>query len=153
MFILKLFLVVMLSNMNQQTPALFFEYKSQGTYSRQMIEVEVYTDGTVHYRRSKFAPVKVVEEWKGTLTESDYQLFVKQVINDCEFMKLPQRPDEEIKIKDGSFDDFTLIHNMRKYTIGGYGANHYGKYKCVYSAYKKMLLSVETIKYKVKPKS
>jgi len=116
-----------------------------------MLEVRVYTDRTVHYKRSKMAPIKVVEEWTGKLDIVDYNAFLDEIINTCKMMSLPQKPDEKMMIKDGSFDDMTVIHNSRKHTIGGYGANHYSKYKCVYQSYNKMLFKVQNIVYKVKP--
>jgi hypothetical protein len=153
MVILCTFLAIMLSSQNQPTPELFFEFKSQGTYSQQEFCTQVFTDRTVHYKRSKLSPVSVIEEWTGTLSEADYKAFVSEIVNSCKFMDLPQKPDEKIMIKDGSFDDFTVIHNSQKHTIGGYGVNHYGKYKCVYQSYNKMLFSVKNQQYKVKPKS
>lgn len=146
-------LIIMILTLNQPPPEIFFEYKSQGTYSRQMIEVKVYTDRVVHYKRSKFAPVKVVEEWKGTLSDADYQLFVKEIIENCKFMELPQRPDEEMRVKDSSDDEITVNYNRKKHQIGGYAAFHYSKYKCVYQSYHKMLFSVKNQRYQVKPNS
>jgi hypothetical protein len=153
MHVLNIFFMIMLSSLNHPPTDLFFEYKSQGTYSRQMIEVKVYTDRVVHYKRSKFAPLKVVEEWKGTLNDADYQLFVKELVENCKFMELPQKPDEEMRVKDSSDDEITVYYTGKKHQIGGYAAFHYSKYKCVYHSYHKMLFSVKNQRYQVKPKS
>ena len=144
---------MMLLTLNQSPPELFFEYKSQGTYSRQMIVVRVYADRTVYYKRSKFAPLKVVEEWKGTLNNTDYQQFVKELVENCKFMELPQKPNEEMMVKDASDDKISIYYKSQKHQIGGYAAYHYSKYKCVYLSYNKMLFSVKNQQYKVKPKS
>lgn len=152
MIALKFLLIMMLSSLSQPPPELFFEFKSQGTYSRQETLTQVFTDMTVHYKRSKLSSVSVIEEWTGTLIEADYKAFVNEIINNCKFMELPEKPDEEMRIKDGSYDYFTVNHQSRKHQIGGYGVNHYAKYKCVYSTYNKMIFAVKNLKYKVKPK-
>ena len=151
MNILSYFLVIMILPINQPPPELFFEFKSQGTMSRQNIHVLVYADGNVHYMRTAISPAKTLEEWTGKLNDTDYKVFVNEIINNCKFMDLPQKPDEEIRIKDGSFDDITVSFNTRKHIIGGYGANHYPKYKCVYQSYNQMTGKISNIKYKVKP--
>lgn len=140
----------MISLVDNKYSDLFFEFKSQGTMSRQNLQVLVYADGSVHYMRTAISPAKTLEEWTGKLNDTDYKVFVNEIINKCKFMDLPQKPDEEIRIKDGSFDDITVSYNARKYTIGGYGANHYSRYKCVYQSYNKMIGKISNIKYKVK---
>lgn len=150
---MNIYFMIMFSLIRQSPPELFFEFKSQGTYSRQEIHTQVFTDRTVHYRRSKLAPVSVAEEWAGTLSELDYEAFVNEITDNCKFMKLPEKPDEEILMKDGSYDYFTVNYKSGKHQIGGYGVNHYGKYRCVYASYNKMLFSVKNLKYKVNPKS
>jgi hypothetical protein len=151
MQVLYIFFMIMFSSLDQPKPELFFEFKSQGTYPRLVFEVQVFTDKTVHYKKSKISPPSIVEEWTGKLSEADYKAFVSEIVNSCKFMDLPQKPDEKIMIKDGSFDDFTVNYQSRKHTIGGYGANHYSRYSCVYQSYNKMIGKISDIKYIVKP--
>jgi hypothetical protein len=142
---------MMFSSFNEPPPELFFEYKSEGTYSRLQVQVQIFADHTVHYKKSKFAPVSVVEEWSGTLSEKDYNTFAGEIINNCKFMSLPQKPDEEIMIKDVSYDYFTVNYNSRKHQIGGYGSRYCKSYKCVYQSYNIIIGMVSGIKYIAKP--
>jgi hypothetical protein len=152
MIILYILLLMQPYLTDQTKPEVFFEYKSQGTYSRLEFHVKVFTDRTIHYAKSGISPAVVLEEWMGSLSEADYKTFVSEITETCKFMELPDRIEEPIRIKDSSIDEISVLLNSKKHSIGGYGASHYEKYTCIYMYYNKMLFSVTNIKYRVKPK-
>jgi hypothetical protein len=136
----------------QQCDKVFFEYTSKGTYSQMEIHVEVSTDRKVSYKRSHIRSDKVYEEWTGHIEETDYNLFVNEIIETCNFMKLPENIEKPLNIKDSSTDKIVVNYNSKTHSIGGYGASHYKKYHCVYKTYNKMMLSVRDKEFQIRKK-
>jgi hypothetical protein len=151
MEIYKLIIIMVLFTSNSP-PTVFFEYKSEGTMSHRDIHVVVKTDYTVYYKRTHKALDYIEEEWTGKLDPADYKVFVDKMIGSCKFMELPLQIEEQVMIKDVSTDWMCLNYNSKKHSIGGYGASHYKKYKCVYDEYNNMLFKVQNFLYMVKPK-
>jgi hypothetical protein len=129
----------------------YFEYRSDPTFSYYAIEVKVFPDAKVNYKRIHLKKKYVYEEWTGKLKDSDNNSFIDEIINKCSFFKLPSKIDKQIMIKDVAYDEFRITYGDRKYSIGGYGARYYEKYRDVYNALNKKIGDITGIRYKTRP--
>ncbi len=134
--------------------AWYFEYQSRGTYYPFSVEVSFQADGKVCYTKTNIHTQKIHEKWKGMIDKEETDVFFKELIKQCLFFELPENSGEPIRIKDSSYDYFTLIYREKKHTIGGYGASHDEVYDTVYKLYNRTCGKIKNVEvlidYKVK---
>ena len=129
----------------------YFEYSSKGTYAPFITEVKILPDRTIKYKRTHLYPEYVHEEWTGGISENDYNTFIDEIMNRCDFMNLPSKADHKNLTKDSSTDEFSIKYGDKKHSIGGYDAVHYKQYQQVYESYRKIMKSAINKKYIVVP--
>jgi hypothetical protein len=132
--------------------AWYFEYQSHGTYYPYSTIVSFTPDGKVGYIKTNNHTQKIHEKWEGKIDQEEMDAFVKELMDQCRFFDLPENSDEPIRIKDSSYDYFTLIYREKKHTIGGYAAKHDKVYKPVFETYSKMWGEIKNVKVLIDPK-
>jgi len=131
--------------------AWYFEYQSDGTYYPFSTVVSFRADGKVSFTKTNNLTQKVHEKWEGIIDKEDMNVFLMELIKQCRFFELPESSGEPIRIKDSSYDYFTLIYREKKHTIGGYGASHDKIYDSVYTAYNSMWGKIKNVKVLIDP--
>jgi hypothetical protein len=148
-FVFKLFLIMLISKITTGQ-AWYFEFKSEGTYYPYCILVSFTSEGKVTYIKTNIHTQKVYEKWEGKIEKEDMEAFVKELINQCRFFDLPVSSGEPIRVKDSSYEYFTLIYREKKHTVGGYDASHDNVYDKIYEAYNTLWGKIKNINVKVK---
>jgi hypothetical protein len=120
----------------------YFKYSGEGTYYPYLSEVTITGLGKMRYTRTYIHTGEVYENRIGTIGKSDMNFFISELIIGCQFFKLPESPDEMIKVKDLSRDYFTVIYREKKYKVGGYGATYFKPNDCIYSLYNMIIQKV-----------
>jgi len=150
--VLKLIVFLLMTNISF-AQAWYFEYQSQGTYYPYGTVVSFRADGKVDFTKTHLHTQRVYEKWEATIEKEVLDIFLKELMNNCRFFDLPESSGEPIRIKDSSYDYFTLIYRDKKHTIGGYGASHDKVYATVYAAYNSMWGKMKNIKVLTDPKN